>query len=526
MKCKIQVVICGLCSRTPDVLDTGRLAEVASGTSMVASVMVVDRLCDQKTVKAIAQEAKAKDVDRVVVLPCPKRDVTPQLLSAYARVGVDESVVEMINLVEEVILPHRNNRQGAQEKAEDMLSAALARVTMLKPLETCTEGMRTKNVVVLGAGASGLEAAKAASATGAHTILIEKTDKSLKAPDILMSNASLIAASGYGGNFDLTIEVGEVREQLECAAVVVATGGGWTQPKGPLAKACKGSTTLYELHARIAEDASSITGPIVVVDTPDPKGASSNAQDFAWEEALEAAVGLKKARPDLDISFVFQEMRAFGLAELLYKEAADLGIRFIRYSKASPPNVDKAKPDVLMVTDLAQDEAVALHFGTVAFASIPSNPDNGSIASALRIPMSPSGAIRRGSLQRGPVSTPRPGIFVCGSALFPKALDIAVTEGRAAGAMAGEFVARGSVEYGGSVAVVEPDKCSACLTCVRTCPYEAPFFGETGKAEIRQQLCQGCGMCAGICPSKAIQVVNRTDDQIRAEARVMMGGVN
>jgi heterodisulfide reductase subunit A len=74
--------------------------------------------------------------------------------------------------------------------------------------------------------------------------------------------------------------------------------------------------------------------------------------------------------------------------------------------------------------------------------------------------------------------------------------------------------------------VVDPDKCSACLTCVRTCPYEAPFFGETGKAEIRQQLCQGCGMCAGICPSKAIQILNRTDDQIRTEASTLIGGVH
>jgi heterodisulfide reductase subunit A-like polyferredoxin len=526
MKRKIQVVICGLCSRTPDVLDTGRLANLASETSMVASVMVVDKLCDPKTVKNVALEAKAKGVDRAVVLPCPRRDVTSQLLTAYARAGVDDSLVEMVNLVEEVLLPHRNDREGAQAKAEKMLAAALARITALTPLEKHSEEMRTKNVVVLGAGASGLEAARAASATGAHTMLIEKTGKSLKAPDVLLSKARLISASGYGGNFKLTIEVGEVREELECAAVVVATGGGWTQPKGPLAKTCKGSKTLYDLHEQIGTDAASVAGPVVVVDTPDPKGVSTRAQDFAWEEALEAIVRLKKARPDMDISFVFQEMRAFGLAELLYKEAADLGVRFVRYARTSPPKVDKARPDVLNVNDLAQDELVALRFGTLAFASVPPNPDNELVADALRIPMSQTGAVRRGSLQRGPVHTPRPGIFVCGSALFPKALDMAVAEGRAAGAMAGEFTMKGVVEYGGSVAVVEPDKCSACLTCVRTCPYEAPFFGETGKAEIRQQLCQGCGMCAGICPSKAIQVVNRTDDQIRTEARVLMGGVN
>ncbi|MCJ7607430.1 MAG: 4Fe-4S binding protein [Thermoplasmata archaeon] len=526
MKCKIQVVICGLCSKTPEVLDTGRLASIAADTSMVASVMVVDKLCNPKTVKEIVQEARVKEVDRAVVLPCPRRDVTPLLVAAYGRVGVHDSLVEMVNLVEEVLLPHRNDREGAQAKAEAMLRAALARMTALTPLEKTSEDMRTKNDVIIGAGASGLEAASVASGMGAHTILLEKTGKSLKAPDVLLSSARLVGAAGYGGNFTLTIEVGEVLEELQCAAIVVATGGGWTQLRGPLAKTCKGAKTIYELHGQTEADDAAVNGPLVVVDTPDPKGATMKAQDFAWEETLDVVVRLKRARPEVEIWVVFQEMRAFGLAELTYKEACDLGVRFVRYAQSSPPKIDPGRPDVLNVKDLAQDETVAIRFGTIAFASIPPNPDNQLIADILRLPMSEDGAIRRGSVQRGPVSTPRPGIFVCGSALFPKTHAMAVTEGRAAGAMAGEFAMRGTVEYGGSVAVVDPDKCSACLTCVRTCPYEAPFFGETGKAEIRQQLCQGCGMCAGICPSKAIQILNRTDDQIRTEASTLIGGVH
>jgi len=90
--------------------------------------------------------------------------------------------------------------------------------------------------------------------------------------------------------------------------------------------------------------------------------------------------------------------------------------------------------------------------------------------------------------------------------------------------MAGAFVKRGRIEFGGIVAEVEQEKCSACLTCVRTCPYEAPFIGKAGKAEINLQGCQGCGMCVGICPSKAIELKNHTDDQIATQARVLLGG--
>jgi heterodisulfide reductase subunit A-like polyferredoxin len=62
------------------------------------------------------------------------------------------------------------------------------------------------------------------------------------------------------------------------------------------------------------------------------------------------------------------------------------------------------------------------------------------------------------------------------------------------------------------------------LTCIRTCPYEAPFIGTASKAEIKLQLCQGCGICVGICPSKAIELHHYTDDQIMAQARELLGG--
>jgi len=217
-------------------------------------------------------------------------------------------------------------------------------------------------------------------------------------------------------------------------------------------------------------------------------------------------------------------MRAFGLSELAYKEAADMGIRFVRYDRSGAPKIDPKDPTKLTVKDLAQGEPLTLRFGTLAFASLPANPDNKEVADALRVPMTPEGGMRRGSIQRWPVSTPRPGVFVCGAALFPKPAEVAKAEGEAAGAMAARFAMEGALGFGGSVAEVAQEKCSACLTCVRTCPYEAPFIGKASKVEIRKQLCQGCGMCVGICPSKAIDLLHFTDDQITEQSRVLLGG--
>ena len=523
MKARVQVVACRCCTEMPKLLDMGRVMQAASERELVVSSMLVDRVCDGKNIKQVAAEAREREVDRALVLACQKKDVNPALLASYVKAGVNESLVEYVDLRDEVVLPHLGDPERAQAKAETKAVAGLERLLMLQPLERSTEDMRTTNVVVLGGGASGRRAAEAAAAQGAHTVIIEKSGKAYKAPGVIMPNSTLVGAKGYGGNFVLTIRAGEKTEQLECAAVVVATGGGWADLKGPLAKACKSAVTLYRLQEMLDTGAAP-KGPVVIVDTPDPAGKSMAVQDFAWDDALDLAMRAKKTAPLEEVYIVFQEMRAFGLSELRYKEAAELGVRFIRYERTAGPKIDPKEPTRMTVKDLSQADVLSVSIGTLAFAAIPANRDNQGIADALRIPMSPEGGVRRGSIQRWPVSTPRPGVFVCGSAMFPKGRDMAEAEGEAAGLMAGRFAMQGVIEYGGVVAEVDQDKCSACLTCVRTCPYEAPFIGAAGKAEIRAQACQGCGMCAGVCPSKAIELRNFTDDQIAQETRTMLGG--
>jgi heterodisulfide reductase subunit A-like polyferredoxin len=524
MKRRIQVVICRECSQGVPVLDIGKIEKMASEAPYVGSVVVVDRACHPKTVASVVEDARAKEADRVLVIPCSKGDLSPGLPQAYVRKAkINEYLIEGVDLTNEVILPHRDDHERAQLKAETKVSAALARLASLEPLERQQEPMKTKNVVVIGAGVAGLEAARVAADKGLHTVVIEKTEKSPKVPGVLLSLSKVVRAEGYGGNFKLAIRAGEKEESLDCAAIIVASGGNWSESKGAITKACKDAMPLFRLKESV-DGGSTPRGPVVIIDTPDPKGSMTVAQDYAWDDALAVAASVRKASPGTDVTVVFQEMRASGLSELIYREAAELGVRFIRYDKKSPPAIDKKDAKRLVVKDLAQDEAIALRFDTLSYASIPANPDNLEIADALRIPLSPDGGVRRGSMQRGPVSTPRPGVFVCGSAMFPKPESSARAEGVAAGVLASQFVSSQMVEYGGSIAEVEPEKCSACLTCVRTCPYEAPLIGTAGKAEIRRQLCQGCGMCAGICPSKAIDLHNFTDEQLSTETATYLRG--
>jgi heterodisulfide reductase subunit A len=71
---------------------------------------------------------------------------------------------------------------------------------------------------------------------------------------------------------------------------------------------------------------------------------------------------------------------------------------------------------------------------------------------------------------------------------------------------------------GGAVAVVDPQKCAICLTCMRTCPFGVPRVDQAeGVVAIDPAACQGCGNCASACPRKAIEVMHNRDRQFVAK---------
>lgn len=55
-------------------------------------------------------------------------------------------------------------------------------------------------------------------------------------------------------------------------------------------------------------------------------------------------------------------------------------------------------------------------------------------------------------------------------------------------------------------AQVSGEKCVACLTCLRVCPYQVPVVD--GLAAMPLEGCQACGICAAFCPANAVSVEN------------------
>jgi formate dehydrogenase beta subunit len=76
----------------------------------------------------------------------------------------------------------------------------------------------------------------------------------------------------------------------------------------------------------------------------------------------------------------------------------------------------------------------------------------------------------------------------------------------------------------GGGAVVDTNKCMACLTCQRVCPYGAPTVNAV--SEIRAEYCQACGLCAPECPGQAISMVSYDVRELRKSMPTVVGTVD
>jgi len=114
------------------------------------------------------------------------------------------------------------------------------------------------------------------------------------------------------------------------------------------------------------------------------------------------------------------------------------------------------------------------------------------------------------------------GLFLCGMAHYPKSMDETIAQAQAASARAATVLSQETLQVGGVVAVVDGERCAACLTCVRVCPYSVPVINVKGEAEIDPAKCKGCGSCAAECPARAIELMNFRDHQLWAKCEALV----
>jgi heterodisulfide reductase subunit A len=218
--------------------------------------------------------------------------------------------------------------------------------------------------------------------------------------------------------------------------------------------------------------------------------------------------------------FIFhRDIRSYGFREDLYREAREKGVIFVRYDLEGLPQLsldDQGKLS-LTVTDHILGRPIQLSPDLLVLATAILPNENKALFELLKVPVNNEGFLIEAHMKLRPVDFSSEGIFMAGLAHYPKPIDESITQAKAAVSRAMTILSKEGILVGGVVADVNPDRCAACLTCVRTCPYDAPHIGEEGYAKIDPAACRGCGACVAECPGKAITLRHFTDEQIMAK---------
>ncbi len=551
---RIGVFVCNCGINIGGYLDVPDLSEYARSLPNVAYVEDNLFTCSQDTQVRMTDTIEKENLNRVVVAACTPITHEPLFRETLIDAGLNKYLFEMANIRNQDTWVHMKEHDKATDKAKDLVRMAVARASLLKPL---TEKPLTINqrALVIGGGIAGLNAALNLGDQGFETILLEKEPQlggigrrihqtiegldvqayldglieRVKAHDKIqvLTGALVVGFSGYKGNFTTEVLVGPgmYERKIDHGITVVATGAHEYHPKEFLYGEHDRVMTQLELgdflHKAPAEAAT--WDRVVMVQCVGSRNEENpNCSRICCQGAVKYALQLKEINPDMDVVILYRDMRTYGFLEDYYREARDKGVLFSRFDPDNLPQVssDNGQLSVTFV-DHVLGRPISMPVDAVVLSAGARSNDTEELASLLKLPRNAGGFFIEAHAKLRPVDFASEGIFLCGMAHSPKLIGESIAQAMAAAARAGAFLADVNQTISGVTAHVEPDRCAACLVCVRSCPYGVPQINRDNVSEINEALCQGCGTCASECPAKVIQVAHYEDDQISAKIKTL-----
>ncbi|HKM13991.1 MAG TPA: FAD-dependent oxidoreductase [Candidatus Methanomethylophilaceae archaeon] len=542
---RVGVWTCHCGSNIAGTVDVMSVAEYASKLPGVVYSTDVVYACAQDALKEIAEAIKTENLNRVVVASCTPRTHEPLFKEACRNGGLNPYLFNMANIRDQCSWIHMQAKEAATNKSKDLIRMAVAKAILLEPLQGSVVPVKQKAAVV-GGGITGMTAALDLAAQGFETVLIEKEkelggfarnfdhkEEGIDVSEFLkktideVNNCDLIKVHtgvtvtdipGYVGNFILKLSDGS---EVEAGAVLLATGAEQYQPtEFNYGKDSKVMTTL-EAEKKIA--AGKFKGEHIAFISC----VGSRNDDVAYcsrvccSGALRNAIKIKMANPMADVTYFHKDVRTYGFREELYYLASKLGINFVRYP------VENALPSydgkVVTAYDCALGSEISVPVDTVVLAAgiAPNRESTEEIGKMVKVPLSKDGFFFEAHQKLRPVDFATEGVFVAGTAHWPKFMDECMAQASGAASRMITIISKESRISEGIVASVNEMRCDGCGVCEGCCDYNAISIIDCGngklKSHVNPALCKACGSCVAACPSGAMEQAGFKTSQICAE---------
>ncbi len=567
---RIGCFVCSCGSNIAGVVDVAEVTEYASHLTDVVYAENTIYTCAADSLKLIQERIEEHGLNRIIVASCTPRTHEPIFRDTIRSAGLNPYLFEMANIRDQGSWVHSREPDKATRKAKDLVRMAAARSRLLFPLHTEPQAFN-HHALVIGGGVAGLTAALNLADQGYQVYLVERqvelggrarqiyhnalggdpqaflTDLTARVQTHerieVLTGHQVVKHKGYVGNFQTTVqETGSPRQRLiEHGVTIMATGaeeytgaayGLGTHPQ---------IMTQGDLEGRIADgslNAADLKQVVMIqcVGPWDEDSKNGDAPDFYCSRvccttAMKNALKLQEHNPNVQVYVLYKDIRTYGFREQLYTEAREKGVTFIHFDDAHKPQVTQENGRLRVSTSEPLLDVSLTFEPDVLVLSAAMTPPAGTpdLAQMMKFACTLEGFMLEAHLKLQPVDFPTEGAYLCGAIQYPKFLDEAIAQAQAAAARAAAILSQDELQVGGVVAVVEPEKCTACLTCVRVCPYDVPVINPAlvgvgdivGAAEIAPAACRGCGICAGECPAKAIQLQHHRDEQILSKAEAL-----
>ncbi len=553
---RVGVFVCHCGANIGRIVDVPSTAEYALTLPNVVYAKEQLFSCATNSAQEITDLAREKGLNRVVIAACSPRTLEPLFRDTLREAGINQYFLDMANIREHCSWVHSHEKEEATRKAKEIIRMSVARACRLEPLQEFDLPVN-KTALVVGGGLAGMTCALSIAEQGHEVHLVERHKDlggiarrlhyTLEGQDVqaylhdlrtkvyqhplvnVYTDTTITEATGYVGNFVTRVKSERGDKEIKHGATVIATGADEYKPTEYLYGKDDRVLTLLELEERIARGEASVTNAqsIVMIQCVGCRQKERNyCARVCCSQAVKNALKLKEINPEKDVYIIFRDMRTYGFREDYYREAADKEVKFIRYEPDDKPQVEVVEEGgkrILRVTatDIILGKKVALDADLLALAAavIPSATTD-EISLLFKVPLSLDGFFKEAHVKLRPVDTTTDGVFLCGTAHYPKHISEAVSQAYGAAGRVVTLLSHDTVIASGSVCTVDEKGCFGCGACIKACTYGAIEFRETKqgkKAVVNPVLCKGCGLCNSKCPSDAISLKHFTNGELLSQ---------
>jgi heterodisulfide reductase subunit A len=232
VRMKVGVYVCHCGINIANTVDVEAVKNFAENQPQVVVARNYTYMCSDPGQDLIVHDIDEYQLDRIVVAACTPAMHEITFRRTLSKSALNPYCLEIANIREQCSWVH-GDRTRATEKAKELVSAAIAKVLLLEPLEEKEIQMR-RSALVIGGGIAGLQSALDIAESGFEVFLVEKEPSvggrmaqlnktyptmattedfisvkmkgAEKHPNIeLLTYSEIVAVEGYVGNFTVAV---------------------------------------------------------------------------------------------------------------------------------------------------------------------------------------------------------------------------------------------------------------------------------------------------------------------------------